>query len=49
MLDSVADLWDTAHIMVDGAIAASRTRQEEAGQDQSLEELFFRITEDRQP
>ena len=49
MLDSVADLWDTAHIMVDGAIAASRSRQEEAGQDQSLEELFFRITEDRQP
>ncbi|NLB45639.1 MAG: ABC transporter ATP-binding protein [Clostridiaceae bacterium] len=49
MLDSVADLWDTAHIMVDGAIAASRSRQEEAGQDQSLEELFFSITEDRQP
>jgi energy-coupling factor transporter ATP-binding protein EcfA2 len=45
MLDSVAALWDTAHIMVDGPIAASRTRQEEAGQDQSLEELFFRITE----
>ena len=49
MLDSVTDIWDTAHIMVDGAIAASRTRLEEAGQDQSLEELFFNITEGRQP
>lgn len=42
MLDSVEDFWDTAHIMMDGAFAATK----EAGEDgETLEELFFAITE----
>jgi ABC-type multidrug transport system ATPase subunit len=45
MIDSVESNWDVAHIMVNGAFAATRTRQEEADQTLSLEELFFSITE----
>lgn len=45
MLDSVGDGWDAVAIMMRGSIAALRTRDaaEEAGE--SLEQLFFRITE----
>jgi ABC-2 type transport system ATP-binding protein len=45
MLDSVAEFWDKALIMMDGKIAAVRTRKEieESGED--LEQLFFSITE----
>lgn len=45
MLDSVRDVWDKALIMMDGKIAAIRTRgeMEKAGED--LEQLFFSITE----
>ena len=44
MLDSVEDFWDTAHIMMNGSFAATK----EAGDDgESLEELFFTITEGR--
>lgn len=45
MLDSVAELWNSVNIMMNGHIVASRKRKdmEEAGED--LESLFFRITE----
>ncbi|HCM12767.1 MAG TPA: ABC transporter ATP-binding protein [Lachnospiraceae bacterium] len=45
MLDSVAEFWDSANIMMEGKIAARRTRSEIAGSDENLEELFFAITE----
>ena len=45
MIDSVEDCWDVAHIMMDGAIAATRRTGEAAGDGQTLEELFFSITE----
>lgn len=43
MIDSVEETWDVCHIMVNGAFAATRRRDEAA--EQSLEELFFSITE----
>ncbi|MHB8129191.1 MAG: AAA family ATPase, partial [Mobilitalea sp.] len=45
MLDSVSEFWDSTNIMVDGKIAARRTRKEILGATEDLEELFFRITE----
>lgn len=45
MIDSVEDYWDVAHIMVDGAFAATRRAGEAAEDGQTLEELFFSITE----
>lgn len=45
MLDSVDEFWDSANIMMDGRIAARRTRKEIAGTGETLEDLFFRITE----
>lgn len=46
MLDSVEDMWDQAFIMMNGRIAASRSREEESAEGgESLEDLFFRITE----
>ena len=45
MLDSVSEFWDSTNIMVDGKIAARRTRKEINGSAEDLEELFFRITE----
>lgn len=47
MLDSVEDFWDVAHIMMEGSFAATR-RSGQSGDGQSLEELFFAITERRQ-
>jgi len=43
MLDSVEDYWDVVHIMMNGTFAATRTKGEAA--EQSLEDLFFAITE----
>ncbi|MDR0857878.1 MAG: ABC transporter ATP-binding protein [Oscillospiraceae bacterium] len=43
MLDSVEDYWDTTHILVNGKFAAQRNNVE--GEKESLEELFFDITE----
>ncbi len=43
MLDSVEDYWDVAHIMMNGRFAA--TRRSGDNHEQSLEELFFEITE----
>lgn len=45
MIDSVENNWDVAHIMVNGTFAATRTHLEESAQAQTLEELFFKITE----
>lgn len=45
MIDSVESYWDVAHIMVNGSFAATRTIGSEDGQAQSLEALFFSITE----
>ena len=45
MLDSVEDYWDVAHIMVNGAFAATKVNEPGAEGDKSLEELFFSITE----
>jgi len=45
MLDSVADFWNSTNIMVNGKIAARRTREEIIGTGEDLEELFFDITE----
>ncbi len=45
MIDSVEDYWDVAHIMIDGRLAATKVNRVEEQQAQSLEELFFSITE----
>lgn len=45
MLDSVSDLWDKALIMMNGKIAAIRTRSEIESTGEDLEQLFFAITE----
>lgn len=43
MIDSVENYWDTAHIMIGGALRA--TTYNSAGGNKNLEELFFSITE----
>ena len=45
MLDSVSEFWDSTNIMMDGRIAARRTRREIEGSGEDLEALFFKITE----
>lgn len=45
MLDSVEEYWDIAHIMKDGSFAATRTKLEMKDGEESLENLFFSITE----
>ncbi len=45
MLDSVTDFWDSTNILVNGEIAATRTRADIYGSNEDLEELFFEITE----
>lgn len=45
MLDSVAEFWDKVLIMMQGRIAAVRTRAEVAQSGENLEQLFFGITE----
>ena len=43
IIDSVEDSWDVVHIMRNGAFAATRRKGENA--EQSLEDLFFAVTE----
>ena len=43
MIDSVEDYWDVAHIMMNGRFAA--TKFNDGSEGQTLEELFFAITE----
>ncbi|HHV32260.1 ABC transporter ATP-binding protein [Caproiciproducens sp. LBM24188] len=45
MLDSVSEFWDKALIMMNGKIAAIRTRAEIEQSGEDLEQLFFSITE----
>lgn len=45
MLDSVEEFWDKALIMKDGTIQAVRSRAEIEHSGESLEQLFFAITE----
>lgn len=45
MLDSVSEFWDSTSIMVNGKIAARRTRKDVEGTGENLEALFFEITE----
>ena len=48
LLDSVEDLWDRTLIMDGGHIIAERTRKEVEERGESLQELFFEITEHRE-
>lgn len=47
MLDSVENYWDVAHIMVNGSFAATKYNRngQDSGDEKSLEDLFFEITE----
>ena len=45
MIDSVDMLWDRTVIMQSGQVRANVTRSQVEAGDQSLEELFFAITE----
>jgi ABC-type Na+ transport system ATPase subunit NatA len=45
MIDSVEDYWDITHIMVNGSFAATKRNIPEETQSETLEELFFLITE----
>ena len=45
MIDSVEDYWDVAHIMVNGAFAATKHNTASETDKESLEDLFFSITE----
>ena len=44
MIDSVEQDWDTAFIMMHGKLVATMRREDETA-DETLEKLFFRITE----
>ena len=48
MLDSVTEFWDSTNIMMNGKIVARRTREDISTSEESLEELFFKITEGAQ-
>lgn len=45
MIDSIEGIWDKALIMKDGNIVLSITRQELEKSSESLEKLFFKVTE----
>ena len=45
MLDSVDEFWDKTLILINGQIAAVRTRAEIEKNGENLEQLFFAITE----
>lgn len=44
IIDSVAGIWDKALIMKDGKIVYERNKDDMENQDESLEEVFFRVT-----
>jgi ABC-type multidrug transport system ATPase subunit len=48
MIDSVEDYWDITHIMNGGSIAATKHNRPEELRSQSLEELYFTITEGKE-
>lgn len=45
IIDSIGDIWDKALIMKDGSIILSKTRSEIESSGESLEQIFFRVTE----
>ncbi len=45
MLDSVEGYWDIAHIMKEGSFVATRKRDKQLEEGETLESLFFRLTE----
>ncbi|XOQ43139.1 MAG: ABC-type transporter ATP-binding protein EcsA [Clostridium sp.] len=45
MLDTVSEIWDKVLIMMNGKIAAQRTRSELSASGENLEQVFFSITE----
>lgn len=45
MLESVEEIWDRVFIMMNGRIAAVRTKSEIAQSGENLQDLFFLITE----
>ncbi|MGH4120290.1 ABC transporter ATP-binding protein [Clostridium sp.] len=45
IINSVEGLWDRALIMQEGSIIMSRTKQELLATNESLEEIFFHVTE----
>lgn len=45
IIDSVDELWDRALIMDEGEIVVSKLRSEVEEDGESLEEIFFRVTE----
>jgi ABC-type multidrug transport system ATPase subunit len=48
MIDSVEDYWDVTHIMMNGSFAATKRNNPEEIRDESLEALFFQITEGKE-
>ena len=49
MIDSVENLWDHALIMQKGVVRADVTRTELEARGESLEQMFFEITEQTSP
>jgi len=47
IIDSVDDFWDKVLIMKNGNIVLSGTKQELMSRNETLEELFFDVTEDK--
>ena len=45
IIDSIVDIWDKALIMKDGSIVYEKDKQEMENQDETLEDVFFRVTE----
>lgn len=48
MLDSVENFWDEAHIMKGGKLVAEKRNGEQTGDERTLEQLFFEITEGKE-
>jgi ABC-type multidrug transport system ATPase subunit len=48
ILDSVQEVWDKVLIMKDGKVLLSKHRHEIGAGEESLEDTFFRVTEDRE-
>lgn len=47
IIDSIDEIWDKALIMKNGEIILARTRRELEDKNESLEEIFFDVTENR--
>lgn len=45
IIDSIEEIWDKALIMKNGQIVLARTRQELQDRNESLEQIFFDVTE----